>query len=164
MTYDDGTTKIVALTEDMLSATEKIKLLQEGKHTLTVSAFGQTCEFEIEVKRRTIDNATFESMSNATNYVQATYDEKKGWYKFESVYTGDPYVVTVGGLLPDGYSVNFPEGNSFTNAGEYEISAIISCSQYESKTIYALVTIDKADYDFSELKFENKNCITNNDA
>ncbi|MCQ2602553.1 MAG: hypothetical protein MJ193_01355, partial [Clostridia bacterium] len=156
VTYVDGTTKIVALTEDMLPATEKIKLLQEGKHTLTVSAFGQTCEFGIEVKRRTIDNATFEYMSNATNYVQATYDENRGWYHFEAVYTGDPYVVNVGGLLPDGYSVNFPEGNSFTNAGEYEISAIISCSQYASKTIYALVTIDKADYDFSELKFENK--------
>ena len=49
--YTDGSVEELALTEDMISETDKLKFYQEGNHTITVAYKGAETSVEINVAR-----------------------------------------------------------------------------------------------------------------
>ena len=51
ITYDDGETEELALTEDMISETDKLKFYQEGKNSITLTYKGAETSVEINVAR-----------------------------------------------------------------------------------------------------------------
>ncbi len=52
--------------------------------------------------------------------------------------------VSVAGTLPDGASTSY-QNNSATDAGTYDATATLACNGYETKTLTATLTIEKAD-------------------
>ena len=69
-------------------------------------------------------------------------------------YDGAAHGLTVSGEKPEGTEVTFgANGNAFINAGEYPITATVSCHGYEDLELHATLTIAKAD--FEGITFEN---------
>lgn len=61
-----------------------------------------------------------------------------------AVYDGERHEIVVSGELPAGVSVRY-ENNFGTDAGEYAATAILSGAGYETLTLHATLTIEKAD-------------------
>lgn len=59
-------------------------------------------------------------------------------------YNGNEHSVEIEGTLPEGATVNYT-GNKATNAGVYPVSATLECEGYNTKTLNATLTIEKAD-------------------
>ena len=70
-------------------------------------------------------------------------------------YDGSPKTVEVAGLV-DGMSVKYKDGNSFTDAGVYEIRATITHLDGKKTDLFANLTIEKATYDMSGITFNDK--------
>lgn len=60
-----------------------------------------------------------------------------------------------GGYIPSDVTVRYPNGNTFTNAGTYEVTAICYGDKYETKELVATLTIKKAVYDMSSVSFDD---------
>lgn len=58
-------------------------------------------------------------------------------------YDGSEKIITVSGVLPDGVSVSYTE-NKATNAGTYNAKAVLSGEGYNTLTLNATLTINKA--------------------
>ena len=129
VTHDSGAKEEVVLTEDMILEDEKIKLYRLGEQKITVTYKGASCEISVNVKYKSLDHIT---LSDKT-----------------VTYTGEPIVMSVEGNLPADVTVRYPYGNVFTNAGEYDVTAIVYGNYYKSVTLTARLTILKADYDVS---------------
>lgn len=140
VSYDSGSTKEVTLTEDMISELDRLKLYQAGEHVITVSYGGKTCEVKISVKRN-----VFGSLNFPENNV-FTYDGKE-------------HTVELEGELPANASVSYLGGNSFINAGTYDVTAVVSCNGYVTERITTKVTIERAKYDMSNVKLESKEVV-----
>lgn len=83
----------------------------------------------------TIDGVTFED-------VETTYD-------------GTEKTLAVSNL-PNGASVTYDKANTYTNAGEYTVTATISQENHEDLQLTATLTINKATYDMSTVVFADK--------
>ncbi len=70
------------------------------------------------------------------------------------VYDGTPKTLTVTGV-ETGTRVSYPNGNRFTDAGSYVIKAVLERDGYESLTLEATLTIEKAVYDLSHIRFDS---------
>ncbi len=114
--------KEIALEKDMLTSDSLLAFYKEGKEEITVTYQNITKKVEINVVRRTFDSSV--------NLSDKTYE-----------YTGEPIIVTVDGILPADVTIYYPLGNSFTNVGEYNITAIISAPYYTTLTFNATVKI-----------------------
>ena len=69
-------------------------------------------------------------------------------------YDGQPHSIAVSGELPTGATVDYgAAGNTFTNAGAYEITATVHCEGYTDAIYTATLTINKAD--FVGIEFED---------
>lgn len=69
-------------------------------------------------------------------------------------YDGAEHGLTVNGEKPEGTTVSYGQnGNAFVNAGQYEVTATVSCHGYEDLVLHATLTIAKAD--FAGITFEN---------
>ena len=74
-------------------------------------------------------------------------------------YDGQPHSIAVAGELPAGATVDYgANGNTFTEAGTYQIVATVSCEGYESLTLNATLTI-KALQQFEGLSFNDAEVI-----
>ena len=63
-------------------------------------------------------------------------------------YDGEPHFIRVVGTTPKGTTISYGDsGNTFTNAGVYPITATISCEGYNTKTLSATLTIEKANFE-----------------
>ena len=66
-------------------------------------------------------------------------------------YDGQAHSISLTGELPTGATVVYmcgqTEGNSFTNAGAYEITATVHCEGYTDATFTATLTINKANFE-----------------
>ena len=145
LTYDDGETEELALTEEMISETDKLKFYQEGKNTITISYNGAETSIVINVLRNKFsDNIVLND--------------------FTATYNGTPYTVEVVGDIPGGTKILYPEGNTFQNAGEYDMSAILQCDGYETKVLKARVKIEKATYDLSNAKLYPETVVYDRDS
>ena len=133
VTHNSGATEEVVLTEDMIPEEEKIKLYRQGEQKITVFYKGASCEITVNVKYKSLEHL---SLNDKT-----------------VVYTGQPFELNTEGDLPADVTVRYPYGNSFTNAGEYDVTAIIYGDSYQTRTLTAKLTILKADYDMSGVSF-----------
>lgn len=133
VTHDSGATEEVSLTEDMILEDEKIKLYRLGEQKITVTYKGASCEISVNVKYKSLDHIT---LSDKT-----------------VTYTGEPIVMSVEGNLPADVTVRYPYGNVFTNAGEYDVTAIVYGNAYQTVTLTAHLNILKVEYDVSGLTF-----------
>ena len=140
VTYESGNTEEIPLTEDMIAAVDQVKLYQAGDHDITVSYGEKKYTFKVSVK-----NNTFEDLCFPENNV-FTYD-------------GKAHGVEVEGNIPANAVVTYPGGNSFVNAGTYDVTAIVSCDGYVTARLSTTVTIQRAKYDMSDVKFEAKEFV-----
>lgn len=131
----DETTKQFALSEEYVSAEDLAKLSTVGTHTITVNYSGYSEEFTIVVKKYTFNDLVF----NSATY---TYDGTAKTIEVEN--------------LPDGASVDYSILNTQTNVGTYNITATVTLENYETATLDATLTINKADYDMSGVTFTGK--------
>ncbi len=67
-------------------------------------------------------------------------------------YDGTAKTIEINGSLPEGASVSY-SSNSATNAGVYNASATLTCEGYNTKTLTAVLTINKASYDMTGAKW-----------
>lgn len=135
VTRGEGKTEQIPLTEEMISESDRLKLYREGEQTLTVSYEGATCRITVIVRRKSLDYLTLTSRT--------------------VTYTGQPFVVEVEGNVPADASVRYPNGNSFVNAGEYDVTAVVYGDVYGTKTLTAHLSIRKAEYDMSGVTFSD---------
>ncbi|MBO5883313.1 MAG: hypothetical protein J6Q78_02780 [Clostridia bacterium] len=140
VSYESGNTEEIALTEEMIAETDLFKLYQIGDHEITIHYGKQTYTFKLSVKR-----ATFGELVFPENNV-FTYDGKE-------------HVVEVDGNLPANAVVTYLGGNSFVNAGTYDVAAIVSCEGYVTQKLSTTVKIEQAKYDMSGVKFEGKEVV-----
>ena len=140
VTYESGKVKEVTLTEQMIAEADLFKFYQEGEHDITVSYEKCSYVFKVAVKR-----STFEELSLPQNNV--------------FVYDGKPHSVEVEGDLPANAVVNYIGGNSFTNAGTYDVTAVVSCDGYVTARLSTTVKIDRAKYDMSGVSFDAKEFV-----
>ena len=133
--YDNGRTEEVALTADMISDVDRLNLYNEGKHDIKITYKEKETTFNVNVKRNVFEGVIFDDV--------------------ETVYTGQDVTMTVKNV-PEGTTVSYPGSNKFRNAGTYEVKAILRKDSFEAVELTAKLVIKKADYDLSEVKFEDK--------
>lgn len=139
--YSDGETKEIDLTLDMIPEVEKLNFYKMGEHDVKiVVADRYTTTMKINVIRHEFDDI----------------------YKLEDqtvVYDGQPHKIEINYEVPEGTTVDYLYGNTFTNAGEYDVVAVISKAGYNSKTLKAKLIIEKADIDISGVTFEDQSFV-----
>lgn len=140
--YSSGSVIEVPLSENMFSELDLLKLYQPGEHIITASYGGQKCEIGVSVKRATFGEIRFQENTVFT-------------------YDGSEHIVEIEGELPSNATVSYLGGNSFVNAGTYDVTAVVSCNGYETKRITTKVTIERAKYDMSGVTFESKEVTYN---
>ena len=145
ISYESGKTQEVALTEEMLEEADIFKFYQNGEHDITVSYAKHKYVFKVSVKR-----LTFGALSFSDNNV-FTYD-------------GQAHTIEIDGDIPANAIVTYVGGNSFVNAGTYDVTAIVSCDGYVTARLYTTVKIERAKYDMSGVKFEAKEFVYDGEA
>ena len=136
VTRESGAKEEMALTEEMIDPADLFKFYREGEHEIKVNYQKKTCTFKISVKR-----LTFGNLELPQNNV-FTYD-------------GEAHTVEVEGDMPANASVTYVGGNSFVNAGVYDVTAIVTCDGYVTVKLNTTVKIERAKHDLSGLKFES---------
>ena len=138
--YESGSTEEIALTENMIKETDLFKFHQVGVHEITLTYENQTYMFKVDVKRSSFDDVKFPENNVFT-------------------YDGKEHVVEVEGNIPANAVVTYLGGNSFVNAGTYDVTATVSCEGYVTLKLSTVVKIEKAKYDMSEVRFESKEIV-----
>jgi hypothetical protein len=135
VSYENGETKVVSITEEILNQDDIIKLYKLGKN-----------EIEVIYERH-----------KTTMYVYGTNKEFKNLYLNDvtMTYTGEEIKVEVEGNIPDTAQIIYPQGNTYKNVGTYVTKAIVFENGYEVLELTADVVITKAEYDMSSVEFEN---------
>jgi len=141
LTYSDGTTEYVPLTEDMLSEYDKLQLKSPGKHTLSVTYENKTVNFTVTV---TLKQVTDDEKSDTV----APYLPENAVF----TYDGLPHSVTVQGDVPEGATILYPDGNTFVNHGTYPVTATIKADGYDTLILHGQVTILQDTYDFDSFR------------
>lgn len=141
--YENGSTKEIPLEESMISEYEKLKFYKMGEQDVIVNLRNK---YETTMKIDVVLNK-FNDVYELVGY--------------ECVYDGLPHVVKLNHELPEGASVAFPYGNVFTNAGTYEVVAVLSKRGYESKTLSTTLSILHAERDASGIVFEDTTVVYN---
>lgn len=140
VSYDDGRKEEIKLSEQMIAEEDLFKFYQVGDHEIDILHSGKTYTFKISVKRSTFGEISF------PKDLVFTYD-------------GTPHVVEVEGNIPANAVVTYTGGNSFTNAGTYGVTAIVSCDGYVTEKLSTTVKIEKAKYDMSKVTFEPREFV-----
>lgn len=140
VTYESGATEELALTEELIAAEDLLKLYQVGDHDIAVCYGEQRYTFKVSVKR-----ASFGELSFPEDLV-LTYDGKE-------------HTVEVDGEIPANALVTYPGGNTFVNAGTYDVVAIVSCDGYVTERLSTTVRIERARHDMSGVSFEDKEIV-----
>ena len=141
--FQNGSSKEIALTEDMISEVEQMKFFKVGEWQIEVVYRGR---FKTTMPVRVVLNQFLDSY------------ELMG---YECVYDGLPHSVFLNQELPEGATITFDNGNTRTNAGVYEIKGVISKNGYESKVVSTTLTIHKADRDAIDILFEDTTVVYN---
>ena len=111
-----------------------------GEYEVTAVISGEGYNSKTLTATLTIENAKFDREQVKLDDATVIYD-------------GQEHTLAVTGA-PDFATVEYGQnGNSFTNAGEYAISATVKAHGYENLDLSATLTIEKAD--FVGLKFED---------
>ena len=138
ITYSAGDTREITLTEDMIPDSDKLNFFKLGEHEIRV---------------------VYNERYLTTMKINVVNDEFDDIYKLEDLtcdYDGQPHKIEINYELPEGATVEYPYGNTFTNAGQYDVVAVISKQGYNSRRLEAKLTINKAQYDLSNVVFEDQ--------
>ena len=139
--YGNGDVKETELTDEMVPDVEKLKFYKIGEHEVNI-IYNKRYQTTMKIK-----------------VVRHDFDEIYKLNDYICVYDGTPHKIELNYELPEGAKIDYLYGNTFTNAGEYEIVGVISKNGYNSKTLRATLTISKADYDLSDVVFLDKEVI-----
>jgi hypothetical protein len=140
LVYEDDSIEEIALEESMIPEKERLKFFRIGEHDVTIVYGRLTTSFSIKVNRR-----DFEAIYELVGYT--------------CKYDGLVHKVELNNELPEGAKIEYLYGNSFINVGEYEVKAVISKDGYNPMTLSTTLIIEKADYDESEIIFNDLNVV-----
>jgi|GEM_PF-1816725 len=144
--YKGGTSREIDLSEDMIPQAEKVKFYKIGEHEIKVVYNGRyVTKFKIKVQRR-------------------NFDEDFQLIGYTVVYDGKPHRVQLNRELPEGAKIEFETANVYTNAGSYDIVAVISKEGYVSKKLTATLVIEKAEYDLSQTALDDGTFVYDGEA
>ena len=138
--YASGATENLPLTESMIAPEDIFKFYQVGEHDIKVCYGNQSYVIKVSVKRSEFSGISFPEDCVFT-------------------YNGEAHTVELIGEIPSNATVSYPAGNSFVNAGVYEISAVLSCDGYATKVLNTTVTVERAKYDLSGITFDSKEVV-----
>lgn len=140
LSYDSGRTEEITLNGNMINEADLFKLYQEGEHNIRIAYGACECVIKLAVKRSVLTGISFPENNVFT-------------------YDGKTHTVELVGDIPKGATVSYPGGNSFVNAGTYDISAVVSCDGYVTLRLSTTVKIERAVYDMSGVSFEPKEFV-----
>ena len=140
VSYESGSTEEIALAEEMINSSDAVKFYQEGEHEITVSYGGAACTFKISVKRASFDYLRFPENNVFT-------------------YDGTTHTVEVVGNIPANATVIYPAGNTFVNAGTYNVTAVVTCDGFVTERLSTTVTVKCAKHDMSDVRFEEREFV-----
>lgn len=135
--YSSGQVNEINLTENMIPDEDKLYFYKMGEHDVKVQ-YGKY------------------STTMKINVVSHEFDDIYRLEGYTCVYDGLPHKVEINYELPEGATVDYPYGNTFTNAGNYEVVAVISKDGYQSKILKTNLVIEEATLDLSNVVFEDK--------
>lgn len=133
--YASGEIKEIDLTEDMIPDIDKLNFYKMGEHEINVVYINKF------------------STSFKINVVRHNFDDVYELLGYTCTYDGQPHSVLLNEELPAGATIEYPYGNTFINAGEYEVVGVISKKGYNSKTLKTKLIIEKDEYDISDVSF-----------
>ena len=131
----DGNMRTEPLTAQNLANVTVEQLQKAGVYDISVVYDGVTTTFTLAVVNRTFDGLAFADKT-------VTYD-------------GTAQSIEVANL-PQGATVSYSPSNTYTNAGIYPVTATVSAPDFDTITLSATLTIDKATYDMSQVVFADK--------
>ncbi len=144
--YNGGESREIDLTEEMIPPAERLKFYKVGEQQIKVVYLDRyVTSFHLSVKRH-----IFEDGYELEGYT-VTYD-------------GNPHRVELNRELPEGASIEFEYGNAFVNAGRYEIVGVLSKEGYVSKKLTAELVIEKAEYDLTGLRLDDRTVVYDGSA
>lgn len=143
VTTSDGNTRTEPLTAQNLANVTVEQLQRAGMYNISVVYDGVTTMFALTVVNRTFDGLTF---------VDKTV-----------TYNGSAQSIEVANL-PQGATVTYSPSNTFTNAGVYTVTATVSAPNFDTATLSATLTINKASYDMSRVVFADKSVAYDGNA
>ncbi len=136
--YVGGDHTEINLEENMIPEIERLKFYKIGEQDVKV---------------------TFRDKFNTIMKINVALNKFNDIYAlngYECVYDGLPHQVALNHELPEGATITYPRGNTFTNAGTYQIIGVIEKYGYESKTLQATLNILPAQRDASGIVFQDK--------
>lgn len=139
----DGNTRTEPLTAQNLANVTVEQLQRAGMYNISVVYDGVTTTFALTVVNRTFDGLTFADKT--------------------VTYNGSAQSIEVANL-PQGATVTYSPSNTFTNAGVYTVSATVSAPNFDTATLSATLTINKASYDMSQVVFADKSVAYDGNA
>ena len=139
----DGNTRTEPLTAQNLANVTVEQLQRAGMYNISVVYDGITTTFALTVVNRTFDGLTFADKT--------------------VTYNGSAQSIEVTNL-PQGATVTYSPSNTFTNAGAYTVTATVSAPNFDTATLSATLTINKASYDMSKVVFADKSVAYDGNA
>ncbi len=143
VTTSDGNTRTEPLTAQNLANVTVDQLQRAGMYNISVVYDGVTTTFALTVVNRTFDGLTFADKT--------------------VTYNGSAQSIEVANL-PQGATVTYSPTNTCTNAGIYPVTATISAPNFDTVTLSATLTINKASYDMSQVVFTDKSVAYDGNA
>ena len=139
----DGNTRTEPLTAQNLANVTVEQLQRAGMYNISVVYDGVTTTFALAVVNRTFDGLTFADKT--------------------VTYNGSAQSIEVANL-PQGATVTYSPSNTYTNAGVYTVTATVSAPNFDTATLSATLTINKASYDMSQVVFADKSVAYDGNA
>ena len=139
--HTDGWTEDLPLA-DYLTTGDKNTLQTSGTHSLTINYGGQSCEFLINLKLHSFDDAVLEDLT--------------------TVYDGTAKHLQVTGI-PEDTEIIW-ENNGRTEPGEYIVTATLKKPYYEEKTLTATLAICQASYSIKYVLNVDEDVVNENPA
>ena len=139
----DGNTRTEPLTAQNLANVTVEQLQRAGMYNISVVYDGVTTTFALTVVNRTLDGLTFADKT--------------------VTYNGSAQSIEVTNL-PQGATVTYSPTSTFTNAGVYTVTATVSAPNFDTVTLSATLTINKASYDMSQVVFADKSVAYDGNA
>lgn len=134
--FSDGTKQSAVLSQDMIGEIDKMYFYRIGEYEINVQAFNLVGKFKLNIVRKTFSNITFEDKT-------IVYDNKE-------------HSINVEGAIPAGTTISYIPSNSFTSVGNYQVTAVLINSNYQTLQLKANLIIEPAVYDLSYISFESK--------
>ena len=139
----DGNTRTEPITAQNLANVTVEQLQRAGMYNISVVYDGVTTMFALTVVNRTFDGLTFADKT--------------------VTYNGSAQSIEVANL-PQGATVTYSPTNTCTNAGIYPVTATVSAPNFDTVTLSATLTINKASYDMSKVVFADKSVAYDGNA